>query len=381
MTTDLTNVTPLRPRPKDPTAALRSRRARRRRKGLLPAVTATVTPTILSPITSELENLNEIIPSVTVDDITERHGERHGGGLPVGSIGRSLAVRDAARNAATITAPDSAYVARLLRVDDHGDRLVVPDRRPASASPARRLSFADMLAYGVAVGLAGCAAFFSLKGLVVLYPGSPVAIVVTGAIMEAGKIVACGWLANSWRHVPWVFRGVFLLLIAGLAVINGLGTFSQLTAAHVGDRVVNAATRTMQAKETDSRIEVASAKLADIDHRIQVIDGIIAGAANRGRANTALAAQESQRKDRTALVGERKLAAEALAALKVERGGVEARAAIAESETMPIMFAAELLGLGSDSERAIRFLTALLVLCLDPLALALTAAVSIRRRS
>jgi len=38
----------------------------------------------------------------------------------------------------------------------------------------------------------------------------------------------------------------------------------------------------------------------------------------------------------------------------VERGGVEARSRVAESEAMPIMFAAELLGLGSDNERAIR---------------------------
>jgi hypothetical protein len=38
----------------------------------------------------------------------------------------------------------------------------------------------------------------------------------------------------------------------------------------------------------------------------------------------------------------------------MKRGGVAARATIAGSESMPIMFAAEVLGLGSDPERAIR---------------------------
>jgi hypothetical protein len=106
--------------------------------------------------------------------------------------------------------------------------------------------------------------------------------------MECAKLVACGWLAGSWRHVPWVFRGVLMLLIAGLAVIDAAGTFSQLTAAHVGNRAMSAATRTMQATDLDARIEVAAAKLADVDRRISSIDAIVAGAAQRGRANTAV---------------------------------------------------------------------------------------------
>ena len=39
---------------------------------------------------------------------------------------------------------------------------------------------------------------------------------------------------------------------------------------------------------------------------------------------------------------------------------------------------AELVGAGADSERAIRWLIALMVLCCDPLAIALTAAASAR---
>jgi hypothetical protein len=40
---------------------------------------------------------------------------------------------------------------------------------------------------------------------------------------------------------------------------------------------------------------------------------------------------------------------------------------------------AELLGVDTDSERTIRWLIALMVLCCDPLAIALTAAASARR--
>jgi hypothetical protein len=199
------------------------------------------------------------------------------------------------------------------------------------------------------------------------------------AIMEAAKLVACGWLAGAWRHVPWVFRGVLMLLIAGLAVINASGTFSQLTAAHVGNRALSFATLTMQGTDLDARIEVAASKLADIDRRISSIDGIVTGAAQRGRANTAAGILADQRKARTALVVERQQAAQAPADLKVERGSVQARATIAESEATPLRYAAELIGVGADSERAIRWLFALIVLSCDPLAIALTAAVSARR--
>ena len=69
----------------------------------------------------------------------------------------------------------------------------------------------------------------------------------------------------------------------------------------------------------------------------------------------------------------------ALAALRAERATVAAKGRQAETEAAPIRYVAELLGGGEDNERAIRWLIALMVLCCDPLAIALTAAASARR--
>ena len=49
-----------------------------------------------------------------------------------------------------------------------------------------------------------------------------------------------------------------------------------------------------------------------------------------------------------------------------------------ETKAAPIRYVAELLGTDTDSERAIRWLIALMVLTCDPLAIALTAAASAR---
>ena len=68
-----------------------------------------------------------------------------------------------------------------------------------------------------------------------------------------------------------------------------------------------------------------------------------------------------------------------MAALKAERASLAAKGRQIETEAAPIRYVAELFGTDTDSERAIRWLIALMVLCCDPLAIALTAAASARR--
>jgi len=66
-----------------------------------------------------------------------------------------------------------------------------------------------------------------------------------------------------------------------------------------------------------------------------------------------------------------------LADLKAERAALGAKGRQIETESAPIRYVAELVG--ADSERAIRWLILLMVLCCDPLAIALTAAASAQR--
>jgi hypothetical protein len=50
--------------------------------------------------------------------------------------------------------------------------------------------------------------------------------------MEAAKLVTAGCLARRWRATVWIWRGVLIALVAGLAVINAAGVYAQLVAAH-----------------------------------------------------------------------------------------------------------------------------------------------------
>ncbi len=255
---------------------------------------------------------------------------------------------------------------------------VAPPLAPSAdawASGWRHGAAIDVAAYTAAIALAGAAAWFSVRGMVVLFPGSPNSVIA----MEAAKLITAGWLARRWRATALIWRAALVAFVFGLAVINAAGVYAQLVAAHVGDR--GAATSAIETQDAAlaAKIDVQAHKVADLDRRLGQIDSTIEEAAKRGRTNAALSAMDGQRKARGALVDERNREAGTLAALKAERASVAANGRRIETEAAPIRYVAELLGVDTDSERAIRWLIALMVLCCDPLAIALTAAASARR--
>jgi hypothetical protein len=74
-----------------------------------------------------------------------------------------------------------------------------------------------------------------------------------------------------------------------------------------------------------------------------------------------LSAIEGQRKTRASLASVRNEAAGTLAALKAERASLAAKGRQIETEAAPIRYVAELIGADTDSQRAIRWLIALMV--------------------
>ena len=265
---------------------------------------------------------------------------------------------------ASITPPSAGRVARPVRVTRVRARLLTPS------------TSLDIAAYLAAVCLAAVAAWFSIRGMVVLFPGAPFSVVAMAVAMEAAKLVTAGWLARRWRMTAWTWRLSIVALVCGLAVINATGVYAQLVAAHMGERDAASAIA-MQDAGLVARIDVQAYAVADLDRRIGQIDSAIEEAAKRGRAATALAAFSGQRKTRAALVEQRRAEASALADFKAARFALAAKGRQIETEAAPIRYVAELAG--ADSERAIRWLVVLMLMCCDPLAIALTAAASASR--
>jgi hypothetical protein len=154
--------------------------------------------------------------------------------------------------------------------------------RSTSPRAQRHGGALDVAAYTAAVALAGAAAFFSIKGMVVIFPGSPVPVVCMAIAMEAAKLITAGWLARRWSATMWFWRYSLVVLVVGLAVINATGVFAQLVSAHVGER--GAATSRLEERnaDIDAKIDVQAHKVADLDRRLGQIDSTIEEAAKRG---------------------------------------------------------------------------------------------------
>jgi hypothetical protein len=137
------------------------------------------------------------------------------------------------------------------------------------------------------------------------------------------------------KATAWIWRLVLVALVAGLAVINAVGVYARLVAAHVGDR--GAATSAVETQEATlaARMDVATHNVADLDRRLAQIDTAIEEAAKRGKTR--------QRKARAGLVDERKREAGALAALQTERATVAAKGRQIETEAAPIRYVAAVL--------------------------------------
>jgi hypothetical protein len=319
-------------------------------------------------MTDTTDNVIQLPPGVTAEAPPRRKKDTRTAARRAKYRSKNKGDRDAGRS----QSPPPVLVA---------DAPPIAPEAPLVSAPAHLVTGhgPDALAYAAAIALAGAAAWFSIRGMVVLFPGAPVSVVAMACAMEAAKLVTAGWLARSWRATAWVWRLILVTLVAGLAVINAAGVYAQLVSAHVGQRSAVAAGIEVQDVTLAARIEVATGKLADLDRQVAQIDAAVTAATQRGKATTGVSIMDGQRKARAALAGEREKAAGALAALKADRAGVAAKGRQIETEAAPIRYVAEFLGVDTDSERAIRWLIALMVLTCDPLAIALTAAASTRR--
>jgi len=79
--------------------------------------------------------------------------------------------------------------------------------------------------------IAGCAAYFSVYGIGLLFSGATVAAMVMASSLELGKLVTTAWLFRYWTTANILMRTYMIFAIFALMAITSLGVFGFLTAA------------------------------------------------------------------------------------------------------------------------------------------------------
>jgi transposase len=240
---------------------------------------------------------------------------------------------------------------------------------PVSPAPEVATLAIDMLAYVAAIGLAGVAGYLSISGLVVLFPGVPVAVTAMAATMEAAKLITSSWLARHWRSTSRSLRFVLISLVVGLAIVNAAGVYGRLVEAHVTMTVAATSSVAERIAVLDARLEAQRKSVADADRRLDEINAAISKLTEKGRPGAALDAIANQRRQREALATAQQKESGLLVELRSDRATLEAQRQRAEALDGPIQYIAAMAGV--DVERAIRWLILLMVATCDPLAIAL----------
>jgi hypothetical protein len=93
--------------------------------------------------------------------------------------------------------------------------------------------FLVLVIFFSAISISLTAAYFSIVGLATMFPGSKEAIIIMGAVLEVGKLVAAVWLHKEWHSAFKFIRNYLLIAVVVLSIITSMGIFGFLSRSHV----------------------------------------------------------------------------------------------------------------------------------------------------
>jgi hypothetical protein len=246
---------------------------------------------------------------------------------------------------------------------------------PEAAGVQRSMTAVKLAAFIVALALASVSAAFSIDGLTAIFAGTFWPVIIMGAALEAGKLVAAAWLTENWFSAPYLLRLVLVAMIGLLMSLNAVGVFGFLTKAHLDHMVAADMALADKAAATEARLAIQAESVADLDRRIAQIDSAVEESTRLGRPVGAMTIADQKRRNRADIVATRQREAQVLASLQIDKVRIDAERRRAEADVGPVRYLAELIGMPTtDLERPVRMLTLALVVVLDPLAVALLLA-------
>lgn len=231
-----------------------------------------------------------------------------------------------------------------------------------------------------ALMVSGCAAFFSVAGLISIFSSAPLATGIMGGSLELAKLVSASWLYRNWGTAPAALRYYFASSIVILSIITSLGIFGYLSKAHLDQSVITGSA-TGQLQIIDEKIathrENISANRKTLKQLDEAVDQVMGRSSDEKGADKSVALRRSQQKERGRLLDEIESEQKTIGQLNEARAPIASDVRKVEAEIGPIKYVAELL-YGSSTEdqigQAVRLVIMSLIFVFDPLAILMVIA-------
>ena len=134
------------------------------------------------------------------------------------------------------------------------------------------LNFNLLLGFS-ALFIAGCAAFFSIWGIGLLFSGASIAAMVMASSLELGKLVATSFLYRFWKRSQWMLKSYLCGAVFVLMLITSLGIFGYLTSAYQQSSVkYGMMMDTIKTLEDQKKQELV--KIQDVKVRIESLSSL-----------------------------------------------------------------------------------------------------------
>lgn len=223
--------------------------------------------------------------------------------------------------------------------------------------------------------LSGTAAYYSIIGLIAIFPGAVFPITLMGASLEFAKLVAASWLYRNWDIAPKVIKGYFIFAIIILMFITSLGTFGYLSKVHL-ESSVGVADNSLEIVRIEQQISSQQRQIDNAQKALNSLDSVLENAFLDGAR-----IRNQQKAERETLNLQIENADSKIDELNSQLVPLRLSNIESEAKVGPLKYIAELI-YGKEQaadyfDSAVRFVIILIVLVFDPLAVLLLIAANI----
>jgi len=230
-----------------------------------------------------------------------------------------------------------------------------------------------------ALAVSAVAGYFSIVGLVAIFPAAEIAILSMGVVLEVAKLITASWLYRNWKTTNILLRVYFTSAVIILSIITSLGIFGFLSKAHLEHSVLTG-DNDLLVQRIDRRIESEQRAVTDAESVISQLDQAVQTLIDYDRIrgdDGSIAVRQRQSDERLQLNSVIDQAIQRIDELSEEKILLEQEQLAIEVEVGPIKYIAEMIYGNSDREtidKAVQIVIILLILVFDPLAILLVVA-------
>jgi hypothetical protein len=220
--------------------------------------------------------------------------------------------------------------------------------------------------------IAGCAAFFSVTGLGVLFSGASTAVMVMAGSLEFAKLVAATYLKQMWDEIKGFNKWYLTIAVGILMMITSAGIFGYLSNAFQA--------QSLQLQQVDREVLVYSTKIEQNNSQITQLNtqlGQLSSTQNaildKGKVNNRLLRSIDNKDKQTATINGKISTLQDENAKNNEKiNEIKIKNLDLEKEVGGFRFIAEAFGI--ELKNVVKFFIFLIVIVFDPLAIALIIA-------